>query len=353
MAFRGPLCVLMALSVISLPLWAQKSEDSDAYCNYQMEQAEAQRNFLRTPTAATGLTQPETGLPTQIVGGASLGVSDLKKAALTMEVARRNCALYRSTTMVQQQLQYALPMLEQAALRNRLTLIAHAAKQLNALMDSTRKMIEQQNATRPMLFSLETTRIRLDADRADTQAKMASIYVPDLSAVPLKELVVQKQDREVAEQQAEDHLSRQNNWNLALQIGAHQQINPVADGVQPYGSFSLTYNLASRSIDRHLDRAASAYGDWKKVQEGDVIRNMDVLHQELTATIEADEAKMKSLQDQRNEIDSDIQVVAAPDTTAALDFRNQLEEARLLLQVELDDTAFRLSRLREYCSTNF
>lgn len=102
MALKARLCVLLTLWFLSLSLCAQDSRDSDAFCTVQMEQAKAQRNLLRTPTAATGLTQPETGLPTQLVGGASLGISDVKKAALTMEVARRNCDLYRSTTTVQQ-----------------------------------------------------------------------------------------------------------------------------------------------------------------------------------------------------------------------------------------------------------
>jgi hypothetical protein len=353
MAFRARLCVLLAFPFLFPPLCAQSPQDSDAYCTYQLEQAETQRNLLRTPSAAGGLTQPETGLPTQIVGGASLNLSDVKKAALTMEVARRNCDLYRSTTGVQQQLQYAVSMLERQALQNRLTLIARASDQLNALMDATRKMMEQQNATRLMVFSLETTRIKLEADRADTQSKIAAIYIPSLSTAPLKQAIDQKQGQEIAAQEAEDHLNRQNNWSLALQVGVHQQVNPLADGTQPYGSFSLSYNLASRSIDRHLDRAVSAYGDWKKVQEGDVIRNMDVLHQQLNATIAADEAKAQSLQDQMKEIDDNLKVVSAPDTTAALDFRNQLQAARLLLLIEVDDTAFRLSHLRDYCSTNF
>jgi hypothetical protein len=353
MACTTRLRLFLALSFLPSTLYAQNSQDSNAFCTYQMEQAEAQRNLLRTPTAAGGLTQSETGLPTQMVGGASLGVADVKKAALTMEVARRNCALYRSTTSVQKQLQYAIPMLEREALQNRLTLIARAADQLNALMDATRKMVEQQNATRLMLFSLETTRIKLEADRSDTQAKIAAIYVPDLSTTPLKEMVNQKQGQEVAVQQAEDRLTRQNNWNLALQVGVHQQVDPVAQGAQPYGSFSLSYNLASRSIDHHLDNAAAAYGDWKKVQEGDVIRNMDILHQQLNAAIDADAAKEQSLQNQMTEIESNLKIVSAPDTTAAVDFQNQLGAARLLLQIEVDDTAFRLSRLRSYCATNY
>lgn len=244
-------------------------------------------------------------------------------------------------------------MMEREALQNRLSLTDRASDQLSALMDATRKMMEQQNATRLMVFSLETTRIKLEADRADTQSKIAAIYVPNLSTTPLKQMTDQKQNQEIAEQQAQDRFNRQNNWNLALQVGVHQEINPVAYEPQPYGSFSLTYNLASRSIDRHLDNAVSAYGEWKTVQEGDVIRNMDILHQQLNATIAADESKQHSLQDQMKEMDNNLKVVAAPDTTAAVDFRNQLDATRLLLQIELDDTAFRLTRLRDYCSTNF
>lgn len=345
--------IWMAAFCFPFSLCAQSSPDASAYCNYLLEQAEAQRNLLRTPTAAGGLTQPETGLPTQVVAGASLGMADVKKAGLTMEVARRGCDLYRSTTGVQQQLQYAVPKLEREALENRLTRIDQAAGQLNALMESTRKMMEEQNATRLMLFSLESTRTKLAADRADTQAKIAAIYVPSLPATPLKQLVAEKQNEEVAEQRAEDHLNRQNNWNLALQVGVHEQVNPLEGAMQPYGSFSLSYNLASRSIDRHLDNAATAYADWKKVQEGDVVRNMDLLHQQLTAMIDADAAKEQAIEAQLQGMEDDRRAVAAPDTTAAVDFRNQLEAARLLLEVELGDTQFRLARLREYCAANF
>ncbi|MGB0063946.1 MAG: hypothetical protein WBP85_05820 [Terracidiphilus sp.] len=353
MAPKIQLVWILAFWFFPASIRAQDPHDADSFCAYQMEQAEAQRDLLRTPVAAGGLTQPETGLPTQVVGGASLGVSNVKKAAITMEVARSNCDLYRSTTGVQQQLQYATPMLEREALRNRLTLIDRASAELQALMDSTGKMLKEQNATRLMVFTLETTRTKLEADRTDTQSKIAAIYVPDLNVTPIKEMVTRKQGDEVAEQQAQDHLNRQNNWDLALQVGVHQQVNPAAQGPQPYGSFSFNYNFASRSIDRHLDNAVTAYANWKQAQEGDVIRNMDVLHQELTATIEADESRQQSLQSQLKELDSDHQVVAEPDTSAALDFRNQIDAARILLQIELDDTAFRLSHLKDYCARNF
>src|SRR5215469_6243407 len=83
--------------------------DQQAYCDYLLEQAQAQRDLLRTPSAFTGITQPSAALPAQAVWGITTSVSDIKKAGLTMDVARKNCDLYSATTTVQQDIQYALP----------------------------------------------------------------------------------------------------------------------------------------------------------------------------------------------------------------------------------------------------
>jgi hypothetical protein len=332
---------------------AGDQKDSQAYCSYVMEQAQAQRDLLRTPSATAGMTQPETGLPLQVVGGASLGLSDFRKSGLTMEVARKNCNLYKTTTEAVQNIQFALPSLEREALSNRLTLIERASKSLDALMEQTSKMVDAQNATRVMLFSLQTTKIRLDADRADTQTKMTAIYVPSPSVQPLKELVAQKQSNEASEQRAMEKLSRQNNWDVVLTVGVHQQVNPIAQGTQPYGLVSVKYNLASRAINKHLDRAADAYDDWKKVQEGDVARSIEVLRQQLTSSVTVQEAKLKSLQEEGQQIAKNLQLVASPDTSAAFDFHNQLATAQLLLEIETGDARFRIDLLREYLARNY
>ena len=156
-----------ALSVAT-PALAADLSDQLAYCSYVMEQAQAQRDLLRTPIALAGMTQPETGLPMQLVGGASVGLSGIRKSGLTMEAARKNCELYKATTGAQQDIQYASAQPGERSSANRLALIDQASKSLDALMEKTSKMVEAQNATRLMLFTLQTTRIRLDADRADT-----------------------------------------------------------------------------------------------------------------------------------------------------------------------------------------
>jgi len=299
--------VLCSILFLAAPGFAA-DKDQLAYCSYVMEQAQAQRDLLRTPIADAGMTQPETGLPLQLVGGASLGLSGLRKASLTMDVARKNCELYKATSWAQQDIQYALPSLEREALRNRLALLEQASTSLDAIMEKTAKMVDAKDATRLMLFTLQTTKIKLDADHADTQAKIAALYAPPLRDKPLKELVAQKQSSEASEQKALDKLTRQNNWDVALSVGVHQQFNPVAYGAQPYGAVSINYNLASRAINKHLDRAADAYDEWKQVQEGDVIRNMEVLRQQLLDSATAQETKLKSLQAESGQIEKNLQI---------------------------------------------
>lgn len=346
-------CVLLVVLVAPAPALAQKANEAQAYCSYVREQALAQRDLLRTPSGLAGFTQPETGLPMQVVGGATLGLSNVRKASLTMDAAEKDCALYTATTETQLAIQFAVPSLEKEALRNRLELIQRALTSLDGLLEKTTKMVEAQNATRLMLFSLETTRIKLDADRADTAAKLNAIYVPDLSDKPLKELVAEKESGETGQQKALDKLNRQNNWDVALSVGVHQQVNPVAQGAQPYGEVTVNYNFASRAIDRHWDRAAAAHGEWKKAQEGDVARNMEALRQQMNDGVAAQEGRLKSLEEDSAQIEKHLTLVTNPDTAAALDFSNQLMATRLLLEIEAGDARFRIGRLQEYLAKNF
>jgi hypothetical protein len=345
--------VMAAALLFPAHAFAAGQDDQQAYCSYVMEQAQAQRDLLRTPAATAGFTQPETGLPVQILGGATLGLSDFRKAGLTMDAARKNCDLYRTTTAAQQDIQYAIPSLEKAALLNRITLIDQGLKSLLTLIQQTSDMLEAQNATRLMLFNLQTTKIKLEADRADTQSKFNAIYIPPLSDQPLKELVAEKQASEQGEQKAQDKLSRQNNWDVVLSVGAHQQVNPVAQGVQPYGQVSVNYNLASHAINKHLDRAVEAHDEWKKAQESDVVRQAEVLRRQLADSVAAQDARLKSLQEESKQLEKNLEFVATPDTSAAFDFRNQLSAAQILLQIETSDAAFRTDRLREYLEKNF
>jgi len=346
-------CVLAVGLFTPIAAMAQNANDEQAYCAYVTEQAQAQRDLLRTPAGMAGFTQPETGLPMQIVGGATLGLSNVKKAEITMAVAQKECALYTATTQAQLAIQYALPSIEREALQNRLTLIDRASASLNDLLEKTSKMVEAQNATRVMLFALQTTRIKLNADRADTQSKASAIYVPELPERSLKELVAEKETDETGEQRALEKLNRQNNWDVALTVGVHQQVNPASQGPQPYGEVTVNYNFASRAIDRHLDRAAQAHDDWKKAQIGDAARSMEALHQQLVDAIAAQENRLKSLQEETAQLEKSLALVATPDTAAALDFNNQLQTTKLLLEIEAGDATFRRDQLREYLAKNY
>lgn len=327
--------------------------DQQAFCDYVNEQASAQADLLRTPSAVAGVTQPNTGLPMQLVWGLSSSLSDIRKAGLTMDAAQKNCVLYSATTDAQQNIQYALPALEKKALENRVQLIEQASDKLDSLMADTSKMVAAQDATKPMLFSLQTTKIKLDADLADTQSKIAAIYTPDLVDAPVKQLVAEKQARESDEQNAIDKLTRQSNWDVSLSVGAHQQINPLMDNSGPYGAVTVSYNLGSHAINKHLDKAATAYTAWKTVQQGDVARNAQILKKQATEASAAQTARLKALQDQQKLLQNNLQLVTVADTSAALDFRNQLTSALLLLGVEIGDAGFRVDQLQAFLSNNF
>jgi hypothetical protein len=332
---------------------ARNPADQQAYCNYVTQQAEAQSDLLRTPSLVAGVTQPNTGLPTQLVWGLSSSLSDIRKAGLTMDVARKNCELYSAATAAQQHIQYAVPSLEKKALQHRLELIDQASARLDDQIAAGTAMVNAQNLTRPMLFSLQTTKIKLEADKADTQSKIAALYTPKLGDTPLKQLVAEKQAGEVDAQNAIDKLARQNNWDVALSVGAHQQINPLIDNSGPYGAVTVSYNLGSHAIDKHLDQAATAYAAWKKVQEGDVIRNAEILKKQVTDSISVQSNRLKALKAQQQQLDGNLQLVAAAETTAAMDFRNQLTSTQVLLGIEVGDASFRLDELQGFLEDNY
>jgi len=347
--------ILSSLIFAASPLaFAQTVQtDPQAYCAYLTEQAKAQSDLLRTPKGVAILTQPETGLPTQVAAGASLSLSDFKKSGLTLDAARKNCDLYQATVDVQQVLQYALPGIEKDALRHRLELIAQAGTSLDALIDKTAKMVEAQNMTRPMLMEMQMNKIKLEADHADTQSRISAIYVPTLNAQSLKAQVAQKQASDVIEQQALAKVTKQSNWDVQLAVGAHKQVNPLSGGVGPYGEVTASYSFASRAIDRHLDRAVDNYANWKKVQLGDTASSMEVLRTQIAENIAAQEARLKSLQAESQQIEKNLQMIGDADTTAALDFRNQLTSTKLMLDIELGDASFRLDHLREFLTNNY
>ena len=237
--------------------FAADDKDQTGLLQIRNQQAAAQRDLLLIPDAVAGMTQPNTGLPMQSVWGVSGSLSNVRKAGLTMDAARKDCELYSAASSAQQDIQYALPSLEKQALQNRLQLLEQASESLDALVATSTKMLDAQNMTRPMAFALQTTKIKLEADRADTQSKIAGIYTPQLSDKPVKQLVAEKQGGEVNERQALTKLSRQNNWDVALAVGAHQQISPLTGNPAPYGEVTVT--LQSRQ-PRHQQTSGPGRG---------------------------------------------------------------------------------------------
>jgi hypothetical protein len=78
-----------------------------------------------------------------------------------------------------------------------------------------------------------------------------------------------------------------------------------------------------------------------------------VLRQQVVNGISVQDGRLRALQEEQKAIESNLQIVDAAETTAALDFRNQLTTAQMLLEIEIGDASFRLERLKEYLGKNF
>ncbi|HEY6250334.1 MAG TPA: hypothetical protein VI685_10255, partial [Candidatus Angelobacter sp.] len=105
--------------------------------------------------------------------------------------------------------------------------------------------------------------------------------------------------------------------------------------------------------NKHLDQAANAYDNWKTVQQGDVTRNAETLQQQLVSGISIQENRLKSLEDEKKQVEENLKLISGTETTAALDFSNQLSSMQLLLEIEIGDAGFRLEQTREFVDKNY
>jgi len=335
--------------------FAESNDAQASYCKYIMEQAEAERDILRTPSAVVGPTQPSTGTPAQIMFGMSSSVADIKKSGLTMNAARTTCKLYGAATEAQQHIYYALPLIEKDAVRHRLQLIQEASEQLDAMEAKDSKLVEVQNLTRQDVYHLQSARTRLDMSRASILTG-ATFYVPELSNTPLRVLIGDKLNAEEANQKALVQLTKQKSWDVQLSAGGRRQLGDVNSNISPagaYGTFSFTYNLSRQSADRHLDNSVSAYTDWKKSQVDDVAHQALLLKKQIEASIEIQKEQLRRLTEHDTQLTKDIASLDQVETGHALSFRNQLVADQVILRVDVGDIQFRLAQLQQYLADNF
>jgi hypothetical protein len=84
-----------------------------------------------------------------------------------------------------------------------------------------------------------------------------------------------------------------------------------------------------------------------------VTRGMEVVRVEAQQSLVTQQSRLQSMQKEIAEMDKNLQFVRDADTSAALDFRNQLASTRLLLEVESGDASYRIQLLQEFISRNF
>src|SRR5580658_5343513 len=86
---------------------AQLAQDQKSQCDYLMEQARGVAAQLRIPSLIAGGTAPTTGTLPQAFTGVQNSISSDRKAADTIRLAMRTCALYVTTEEATLRLMYA------------------------------------------------------------------------------------------------------------------------------------------------------------------------------------------------------------------------------------------------------
>jgi peptidoglycan/xylan/chitin deacetylase (PgdA/CDA1 family) len=351
--------IAIAISTLLLFLAsAAIAQDSEEYCKYVQEQSKADGLRLMTPSGTTGFTSPNTGTAPQTYAGLMGSLSDYRKGRLTIQAAKENCSLYESTNVAQQAITYAASYLEQRAVLHRIALDEAALAKIDSLIDQNVQMIQAQSATKLSLYALQTAKAHLVQDRAASQRSLASRYIPEMPDVPLSRLVIEKQNDEQRNQQALAKIAKQQTWDLRWEAGYHRTVadspgQGLVSSSGAYGGFALQYNLGSKHISQHLDAAAKSYAEWKREEDNDVVQSAEQLRQQLVDAIRVESNRMDNLKAQQNTLDENIALVQDVSTGAGITFANQLAADRLMLGVELKDSEYRMSMLRDYLEYNF
>ena len=330
---------------------------ASVHCQFLKEQATAQKELLQTPSFSGGFTQPETGLPQQLVFGATQSLSNERKGGITMDVARTNCDLYSATEEANIKILFALPQIRKDVLEYRLKLIRQTSKTLDGLIAENMKRVEAQNMTKQGIYSLQSAKLRLVADQTVTLLGITSPYIPPQNPRPLKDLIADKKGSDSANQKAMVHLQKQNSWDVSLSVGVHQQVGSssasATNPTGPYGTVNFTYNLASRSIKKHLDQSLPVYDQWQDAEFTDVAHQADLLRMQMEESVPVEQSQLTALNEQADAIAQNLKSIENVDTDTALTFRNQLTADQLTTQIDIEDLTFQINELNEYIKNNF
>jgi hypothetical protein len=292
------------------------------------EQAAAERDLLRTPSAIVGPTQPSAGTPPQLIFGLTGSLANNLKAPLTMKAARASCDLFAAKTEAQQRILFAEPKMERDALMNRLELVQQGSDQLDKMIQDESKMVEAKNVTRQALYYLQSARARLDMRRTSALTGLLP-EVPEMSNEPLRILLNKKLHAEEASQKAGTKLTAANGWDLVITGGGRHAAN------------------------QHLDRSTAAYMELKNNQYEDVSRQSTILKKQIEDTLSFLRPQLSALLEHDTDIENSLQSIEGLATNNSQAFKHQLIADRIVLRVDIGDIQYRQNWLESYLRDNF
>jgi peptidoglycan/xylan/chitin deacetylase (PgdA/CDA1 family) len=341
---------------------AYGNDDDKAYCQYVTELAKGQALQFEIPNATLGVTQPNTGTAAQTFAGIGGSLAGIRKGQLTNKLADENCRLYITQDAVTNNVKYAMDGLQKDALSHRIEIVKQSIIEIDALIAGSQKAVDAHTTTRMALYALVTAKQSLVAQQANLQGQIAGMYVPYMDPAPLYRLVDREQGQQESMQKVQGHLNKQSNWDLAWQVGAHKTVQiPGAPSITTvggnnsgfYAGFTAMYNIGSRNINKHFDKSVTAYGDWKRVENNDIVTSANNIQGQVIDLVAATAKHINQITESQKALEADIETIKGAETNVGQTYENQLVSDRLMLKIELQDAEFRLQEYRDYLAYNF
>jgi hypothetical protein len=343
----------------ALAAWGQVPQDQKAYCQYLDQQAKAEAIQLRTPISISGITQPTGGTPPQIFSGVQSSVSGIRKASATMALSRSTCAQYLNTEDATLRIAMAVPSLQKAALENRLQLLEQEQRALDKLIEDAQDRMDAQNLARPTLYALQSARAKVQADQNNTALAIAAIYIPEnVTSMPIAAIIRYSKELNALVQKDTNRIVSAANWDLKTDAGVRHQLGvqpgtTTTSATGPFAEATFTYNLGSKSVNKHLDAAAQSFTEWKEVQETDIVRQAAVLQKQLSDMQDTERFSLTRLGLVNANIITNLETVKDPQTANAYSFYLMIKADEFAMRVEMEDAQFRADEIQQFIQENF
>jgi hypothetical protein len=347
---------MMVHSAYSETISTEADADTEAYCNYITEKNQAKSTLLRSPDAIVlynnanniGENFNTNNFQKTVIAGLSKDLIDYKKAYHIDNLITDECRCYKLNQRAKLYIQFAIPSIKAHALRFKLKQIQIVKAKLLTLLATVKQRLNRQHDTLPYYYHLEGSLKTLEDTERQIHVDLASQTLPHLERTNLNHLLKAILNAKTKREKTRLDIEKQNNLSMQLQVGGQQNVSHIQNqNVQPYFAVYVRYNLGAILSNGKREQALSDYTSWQNRQVLGAQKNLAHLIQAFQLMKKAEENRLTLLTRNARSSRQLHQKMTGLDSINASHFKQQLEIDKLMLQIELNDVKYTISKLQE------